>query len=247
MDDNASVGEPGLPATVPPPHIAVANQIRAWVISGHLSRGEQLASDSILALRLRATREAVHDAIQLLIAEQVLEPSRGSVPGVAVAPLGGTDMSDVLTGSLALLLETNDLALDDLMHVRVLMETAAAGLAAERRTRGQLDNIAAHLKARSHDLDVLFQMNRGFHELVMMATGNRLLPMVVLPVLQVSGNRVRRRALDPEVWARVQAEHVLIYEAIRDQDAEAARDVTARHLGGLRSCYAAVATTPLSS
>lgn len=212
-------------------------------MAGTVQVGDQLPTEGLLADQFGTSPGTVREALRLLTAEKLLERS-GPSGTSRVAALGSQHVSNALRGSLALLTGAEELSLPELMQVRVVLETSAAGLAAERRSPAQLRSLAARVNAKARDPLAMFEMHRAFHELILLAAGNRLLSLVALPVLEVSANRVPRGSLDPSVWLQVRADHVEIYRAVHAGDAEAARSAMARHLDDLECGYAAAAHTP---
>jgi DNA-binding FadR family transcriptional regulator len=129
------------------------------------------------------------------------------------------------------------------LELRISLETEAAGLAAQRRTPENLKALENALRAFhdsiSLDSDAVppdFQ----FHMEVARATGNRHFAdlMTYLGTMIIPRTRVNTTHSAPEgrfnYLQRVNSEHESIYNAIRSQDAEAARAAMRTHLSNSR-------------
>lgn len=219
----------------------VAEQIRQWIVSGALSIGERLPTESELCEQFGTSRSTVREALRLLSSENLIVTQPGARGGSTVTRPAADQIATALKGSLALLVGNSDLSADEMLAARRLMEIPAAGLAAQNRTEGHLEALAALLPERiPDDVQAMFGINYAFHETLITATGNRLLPIVVLPIFEVSSSRVPRHRLESSVWTRVVDQHREIYEAVRDGDASAASAAMDRHLCDLGDAYESV-------
>jgi DNA-binding GntR family transcriptional regulator len=138
--------------------------------------------------------------------------------------------------------EVGDLAA--LSEVRATLESFAAGLAAERRTGGDLVETAALLGELSapgpHDERALIQLDQRLHRHVYRCTHNPFLEgtldryyVLTLRIWFMALDRVAR--LDEAVH-----EHRELLEAIRDGDPRAASTVMRRHIVGFERAIRAV-------
>ncbi|MFK7933530.1 MAG: FadR/GntR family transcriptional regulator [Saprospiraceae bacterium] len=117
----------------------IIRQIRELISTKQLNSGDKLPPERKLAERLGVGRSNVRDAIKKLEFYGILRtlPQSGTiVAGIGITALEGL-ISDVLK------IENTDFA--SLVETRVLLETEAAKLAAERRTE---DNIIAIRQAQ---------------------------------------------------------------------------------------------------
>jgi DNA-binding GntR family transcriptional regulator len=125
----------------------------------------------------------------------------------------------------------------DLLELRRNLDPLAASLAAQRRTEADVDDVRAALDglealSTSPSLAQLESHHR-FHAAIHRASHNALL-IDVLDGLWVKTDRYRRHGLetgrsDAERNARA-IEHRLLFEAVRDGDADAAAELMHRHV-----------------
>ena len=117
----------------------------------------------------------------------------------------------------------------DLFGVRLIVEPAAARLAAERADDQTLDDLEACNQACLHlpgddDVITLRQANNSFHAALALASGNERLASMVRTVLDEL-DRVLYIPQLANVWHRIDSsyeEHRRVLEALRQRDAEAA-------------------------
>lgn len=217
----------------------VADQMRQWILSGELSVGDRLPTEGALAERFGTSRGTVREALRQLSSENLVTTRPGAHGGSSVSHPDPGRITDSLQVSLALLVGTSELSLDELLAAREIMEIPATSLAASNRNEDHLATLATLLPARPADMDPdqLFEVDRAFHETLLRASGNRLLPLVVSPVYQVTARRFRRSRAAPEFWQLVVDQHREIFQAVSAQDPAAATAAMARHLQDLARTY----------
>ena len=231
---------PGLPAR---PRRArglvdeIVGHLTAEVQAGQLREGDKLPTESDLMVRFEVSRTVVREALSKLQAAGLVETRHGIGTFVKAPP--------ATTATFRLAAE--DLAtVEDVIQVlelRISLESEAAGLAAQRRTPEQLTAMRTALdafeQAIREDSDAVpndFQ----FHSEIARATGNRHFTdlMAYLGTMIIPRTRVNTPRQAPEgrqaYLARVQGEHESIYNAIRNQEPEAARAAMRTHLSNSR-------------
>jgi len=178
----------------------------------------------------------VREALSRLQAAGVVETRHGIGTFVLEARSGqgfGIDPGDIATAVDVMAV----------LELRISLETEAAGLAAQRRNAANLKAMAQALRdfrqSILQDSDAVppdFQ----FHMEVARATGNRHFAdlMTHLGTMIIPRARVDTPQGAPEgrlnYLRRVDAEHELIYQAIRAKDIEAARTAMRTHLSNSR-------------
>ena len=125
----------------------------------------------------------------------------------------------------------------DLLELRRSLNPLAASLAAQRRTDDDLGEVRAALDGlealSSSPSAGQLESHHRFHAAVHRASHNSLL-VQTLDGLWAKTDRYRRHGLEPGRTAEERdaraTEHRLLYEAVRDGDAEAAADLMRRHV-----------------
>ncbi|ANY17626.1 FadR/GntR family transcriptional regulator [Bordetella pseudohinzii] len=204
--------------------------------AGDIAPGQKLPTESEIMRQFGVSRTVVREALSRLQACGLVETHHG-VGTYALRPSGEDDFRVDPAG----LATVQDVLV--LLELRICLETEAAGLAAQRRTpeqlaamRRTLDAFQARLRAEGDTVTPDFE----FHLLIAQATGNRYfaglmshLGSAVIPRTRINAARMAGDDNEPYL-VRVNLEHETIFEAIRRQDAEAARAAMRTHLSNSR-------------
>ncbi len=199
---------------------------------GLIKPGDKLPTESEIMARYAVSRTVVREALSKLQAANLVETRHGIGTFVmAQRPSGNFKIADQDLSTVADVIAV--------LELRISLETESAGLAAQRRTPGNLEAMQAALKAFQesidHDSDAVppdFQ----FHMEVARATGNQHFAdlMTYLGTMIIPRTRVNTPQSAPEgrlaYLQRVNREHENIFVAIRNQDPEAARAAMRTHL-----------------
>jgi DNA-binding GntR family transcriptional regulator len=181
------------------------------ILAGVLAPGERLMVDE-LAQHFGVSKIPVREALKALEASGWVQirPRRGTF----VRPLSAQELRQVF-------------------ELRRVLEPYCARTAAERRTDAQLRELGQLVKEgmraiREGDVRRTTAANSRFHSIVAEAVGNELIAQ------QVDAMEARmRRYFTAVEWrqrSESMAQHVAIYEAIRDGDGRAAEQATLAHL-----------------
>jgi DNA-binding GntR family transcriptional regulator len=191
----------------------VYRRIRSLILSGELPPGEQLRQEA-LAEGLGTSRTPLREALNRLASEGLIEfrPHRSAV----VAQFS-----------------QRDIEVD--YEARVIVEPAAARLAAERRdpaTLLALERAIGAARRAGRDVEALFDANRAFHVALVGGSGN---PHLARFVESLWGGRIApvfyaRQARLPGRRTRDVAEHEEILRLVCDGDGDGAARAVREHL-----------------
>jgi GntR family transcriptional repressor for pyruvate dehydrogenase complex len=210
----------------------VVESLAASIREGVIQPGVKLPTESEIMARFEVSRTVVREAISRLQANRLVETRHG-VGTFALAPQssGNFQIADVDFATVADVIA--------LLELRISLETEAAGLAAQRRTEANLQAMQGMLdvfeKSIEEDSDAV-PSDFSFHMEVAKATGNRHFAdlMTYLGTMIIPRTRINTASSAPEgrlaYLRRVHGEHEYIFNAIRNQDAEAARAAMRTHL-----------------
>jgi GntR family transcriptional repressor for pyruvate dehydrogenase complex len=214
----------------------IVENLATSIRSGHLQPGEKLPTEAEIMARFDVSRTVVRESLSKLQASGLVETRHG---------IGTFVLQPQDAGNFKITAEDFATVADviSVLELRISLETEAAGLAAQRRTPENLKALENALRAFhdsiSLDSDAVppdFQ----FHMEVARATGNRHFAdlMTYLGTMIIPRTRVNTAHSAPEgrfnYLQRVNSEHESIYNAIRNQDAEAARAAMRTHLSNSR-------------
>lgn len=196
--------------------------IREWIVTLDLAPGSVVNERELMG-RLGLGRTPVREALRDLAREQLVD----------VFPRRGMFVSGVDVGDIA-----------GLSEVRLVLETAGARLAAERRNDADLEETAALLEelagtSGDHGERRLIDLDERIHRHVARCAHNPFLA-ATLEQYYVLALRIWFLALERVALGEAIAEHHAILEAIRDGDADRAAEVMRAHVVSFERAIRAV-------
>ena len=204
-------------------HAVVVDHVGGSIVSGELAPGEVIDL-AALEVRLGASRSVVREAIRVLADKGLVYalPKRGTV--VRERESWSLLDPDLLRWQYESQTDTSFLA--NLAEVRAIVEPAAAGLAAKRRTDADIDAMEEAL-ALMEDSDAepaaIVAADLAFHSALLLATHNDLLQrmeLVIQTALRTRDELVHRSsAVENSAPA-----HRAVLDAVVAGDATAAQD-----------------------
>ena len=224
-----------------PIYVRVVEEIRQRIKDGELSPGDQLLPERELAESLKVSRTSIRQAFAVLEGMGVIE----------ITPRDGAYIRqrslDEAVESLTQVLFQEREQVEHLFEVRRIIETQAAYLAAERRTEADLERLRElnqTYKDRLADDDLAFDANMSFHLGIVAAAKNPILGEIFGRILTATVEvyvMARQRSLSttPNL-AQFVTEHDEIINAIAQQNAQLAADISARHIDAARKRVEAV-------
>ena len=190
----------------------VFETLRDAIIQGQLRPGERLMEIQ-LAEEMGVSRTPVREALRKLELEGliVMIPRKG-------AYVAGISVKDIV----------------DVFEVRAALESLAAGLAAERITEQELEELERALvqisEASSSNLDAVVLTDTNFHEIIYRASRNQRLTQLITN-LQEQIQRFRTTSLaQPGRTKTAIEEHRKIVEAISERNVELAQALAREHI-----------------
>ena len=210
-------------------------QIVSQIVKGSLPTGDRLPSESELCDVFEVSRPVVREAICRLQADGLVITRQGAGTFVAKQPKDEF-LKLAPIGSMADLMRC--------FEFRIALEGEAAFLAAQRRTRENLKEIDASLKALDQAIrtnKVGAEADHQFHAAIARASQNEMFhrSLEALSVQIFAGMTVGRRLSlhqhSPKRLKVVQSEHQATVAAIRAGDADAARRSMRNHIDNARA------------
>ncbi len=202
---------------------AIAHKLGVAILSGEYAPGETLSSETVFAETLDVSRSAYREGIQGLIAKGLVE-SRPKT-GTRVLPRDRWNLLDPDVLAWAFAGEPDPQLVRSLFELRLIIEPAAAGIAAAKRDRDDIKRMKDALAAmRRHSLatEPGRTADRQFHDAILRATRNDALVVmsasIGAAVAWTTQFKQRMRALPRNPIP----DHVLVYDAIVAADVEGA-------------------------
>lgn len=207
-------------------YLQVAQQLIELIDKGSIAAGQRLPSERDLAGEFGVSRPTIREAMIALEIAGVVEIRSGS--GVYILERSGA---------------TSPTATDqgpgpfEILEARRLIEGEACALAAERINEQQLEELSELLQAieKENEQDnTTEQADEQFHRCIAEAAGNSAISATISWLWDLRNqseistrfhNRLRAEGVKPIV-----ADHQGILQALRDHDADAARQAMNNHL-----------------
>ena len=174
----------------------IVEQIKRLLTEGKLKPGDKLLAEREMAEQFQVSRASVREAIRTLEMLGIIDirPGEGTF-------IRDTETDDIIR-PLAMFLAVERSSLLDMFEMRRIFETATAGLAAQRASEEELDQIEAMLENMRERLNVQDpargeEFDAAFHYAVAEATHNSLLTKLFKTVSEefAKANSVARRQL----------------------------------------------------
>lgn len=208
----------------------VAQQLQKLIEKGSFVKTGKLPTEAVLSQEFGVSRTVIREAISRLKNEGMVEPRQGSgvfiVERAGIRPLRIDYAQAVEPGAVM-----------QILALRRAIEAEVASEAALRRTDEQMaaiDTALARIDAAVREGRDGVAEDVAFHREIANATGNPyfLKTLTFLNQYLEAGTLVTRgnEALREDFMRQVREEHALIVEAIRANDAAAARDAAQTHL-----------------
>ena len=215
----------------------IARELRRYVSSHGLRPGDRLGTEQELATEFDVSRPTLREALRLLAGSHLIRASTGPGGGIFVASTPNEGLSRNLSESIATMLETDSVSLDELLAARIHLEVPLAGLAAANATPATVNALqdAMDEAAGKHPAAPEFSAaDARFHRVIAATAGNELLrgfTSWTLDVLQPSLINTVGHLIDGDAVLR---QHGVICRAIERRRAQAAERAMREHLEYMR-------------
>lgn len=205
-------------------HGAIAHRIGVMIVTGAYKPGDLLDNEIAFSEQLKVSRGAYREAVRILAAKGLVE-SRPKA-GTRVNHQSRWHLLDPEVLSWIFESQPSLEFLKGLFELRLIVEPAAAALAASRRTAGDVSRMRAALQDMQHHTlatESGRHADREFHDAVLEATRNSTLialsSSIGSAVRWTTLYKQRRRALPRDPMP----EHWKVFDAIAVGDPDSAR------------------------
>jgi DNA-binding FadR family transcriptional regulator len=210
----------------------VVEEIQNLVVNGSLEPGTKLPPERQLAEQIGVSRTVIREAVQILVTKGLLETKHGV--GTLVCQVSNNHFAE----SLNLLLLTHGVTLDDLHHVRSILEVENARLAATQATEADISGlrqILTEMEQVKGDAQSFADKDTEFHTALAKTSHNPLM-IVLLDSIREPMQEIRLSVSRyPDLFATVMPDHALIIERVAARDALGACRAMQAHLDHART------------
>ena len=203
-------------------------RIYELIKSENLRERDRLPPERQLSEMLGISRNSLREAIRVLDMLGILRVDQGS--GMVLDP---SRVSDSVTRHLSFALLLNRDKLQELFEARLVIETECAGLAAERATAEEVEELRrvfGELEACGADRERGIRCELRLHDLVARASRNTVLERILESLQDILRESRETTVPASGVTARTIESQRRIVEAVGNRDAAAARELMREHL-----------------
>lgn len=214
----------------------IISKLRDLINVKNLEPGDKLPSERMMSEKFEVSRSSVREVIQLLEFYGLLKSKPQS--GTFVADIGQIAMNGMIDDILRL--ENPDFR--SLVETRIMFELKTVRLAAQRRTEEHLSQIEGALEAYKEKVlngENAVQEDLLFHLAIAQASCNSTMNTLMLMITpKIITNFEKYHVCDKNQAYIGIKEHQDIFEAIKNQDTEMAKEKMKVHFGVLyQYCY----------
>jgi len=200
----------------------IASHLIHQIVEGDLEAGTLLPTEADLAREFSVGKSAVREAIRIVSTKGLVEVVQGS--GMRVTPrqrwnLFDPELVSAFGGSV--------ISIVNLMELRLALEPSIAAQAADRATPEQIAQLRALVEESAthlEDIEGIVRRDMDFHNVLAEAADNPLYAIVLGSVAELQ-IELRQRVVMTKLGRDHGIEcHTRIVEALRDRDAERARE-----------------------
>jgi GntR family transcriptional regulator, transcriptional repressor for pyruvate dehydrogenase complex len=220
LSDSRTAGQPAaLPLARLSAAEAVFNTIRQDIESGRIEVGSKLSSEATLSQQYGVSRSVIREALRSCTALGLTVTKTGKGTFVVANKVA----NDLMLGQYSA---------RDLTEARPHIEVPAAGLAAERRSNGELETLRQIVAAMASETDPesWVALDSSFHAAIARASGNKVFASVVADIRSALAHQSETLNMVADRQHASDLEHQEILAAIEAGSAEKARAAMAHHL-----------------
>ncbi len=238
MDDDREADDEVDPSRSRPHKVAelVAREIVDDIVERGLEPGARLAPEAVMLRRYRIGRASLREALRILEVHGLIRIKPGPHGGPVVVRVD----SRAYARTNSFYFQLSRATLGQLLEAKIAVEPVLARLAAERLTDETAAELEAVVEAERMELETnpgaWGSATRDFHAVVASMSGNPVLDVFGLAIIEIQAERLRRRT--PTGHRRQTWEtHRRIADAILARDAGLAEKLTRRHAEEQRSRF----------
>jgi len=212
----------------------VVDVLGSGIVSGVLAPGDLLPTEAELGAQLGISRPSLREGLRALALKGLVEGRTRR--GTKVTPRSCWNLLDEDVLRWLSVAPPDPAFFMDLLDIRMIIEPAAARLAAARATPEQILAMEAAYRgmvaATPHDMETCCAHDLALHELIIMATGNPMLIRFAAAIRTALLACVRIASNARESYENSLAEHQAVAIAIRRRDPAEAEQAMRNLLAG---------------
>ncbi|SJM50815.1 FadR/GntR family transcriptional regulator [Gulosibacter sp. 10] len=216
-------------------HETVLQWVTGELAAGRLHVGDRLPGERVLSQELAISRSAVREALRVLEVLGTIRSATGSGPNAGTIITATPEQG--LSTALGLQLASRQVSAEDLMQLRVLLETWCARSAdPDGADWEEAERLLDRMDDPGLDRAAFLRLDAEFHAVCASAARNPLVSTLMDALRLTIAEQTRARAERIEGWAglaeRLQAEHRAVLRRLREGEGAEAATLLERHIRG---------------
>ncbi len=218
-------------------HNYVFEILKDYIISGVYKVGDQLPTEVELSQTFGISRAATREGLRALEGIGLITTVQGYKGGRFVKKID----SEIIVSGLDLLLQTEKPSFgelfNELIEARIAIECVTVKMAALNRSEENLAAISQVLDLRVDSKDEFYNKTYDLHELVALASQNKVLFYIVQAIRKLIFQTYSNLALEDNNIDLVMKTHYAIYSSIKNRDPEEAEKAMILDIESYRNLY----------
>lgn len=202
--------------------------------SRRMRPGERLPSERELCELIGVSRPVLREALKALQVMSIVDIRQGA--GAYLKPL----VVEEVVEHLDIVFHLDDTLYRDLYEARRVIEGCIARLAAVRITEAELRVIKENIAQAAGSLDdpeEFYRSDLELHKLILVASGNRVVPAFMQSINKVQLMMRQRTNLRLKIRKAAIDDHRLIFKALAAHDPDAAGKAMERHIANVEAVF----------
>ncbi len=215
----------------------IISQIRTQIFEGKLVPGDKLPPENQLMKQFNVSKQTLREALRALEFIGLIEINKGVTGGATIVEMDNRIAMELMANFLYF----KKLSVHHLTEVRNIIESHAAGIAAESMGDAEKDVLKdlIELAKKEHESNPssphLFNSDLKFHCVIANSTKNPLLMLMVNLIESVMRDEKTAIIPDKEMYASIVNAHARIYQAIVERNSNHAKTEMSHHISEIEA------------
>jgi len=212
----------------------IAARLLTMIEEKQLRPGDRLPPERELSLSMHVSRPSLREALRALSIMGIIQHKQGS--GTYIAAL----VPSRLLEHLDFILSLDDSTFIDLFETRLIVEVGLAGMAAQKITAEEIDQLKSCLvraETAINDIEAFLACDLEIHERIAEAARNKILTIFFKSVNNLNIYSRKRTTEIPDVRQHALTDHRKIVDAVSSHDVEGAREAMKQHINYVEGRY----------
>jgi len=199
-----------------------------------LQEGDKLPSERQLCEIIGVSRPILREALKALQVMNIIDIRQGA--GAYVKSLEPEEVIE----HLDIVFHLDSSLYKDLYEARRILESSVVRIAASIITDEEIDAIEENIRQAAESIDdpeAFFQRDLEMHEMILKASGNRVIPIFMQSVNKLSLLMREKTNARPMIRQKTMNDHKLILKALKDRDPDAAAKAMDQHIANVENMF----------